>query len=401
MVLLLCIPLTTTFAGGNQEADDDIYEIVWHHIGADIPEGDKEQFLNEVNAYLEEKIGVRVNYDPYDWGDYTERMTLIANSGEAWDLAFTASWAFNYQDNARRGNFLAVNDLLDEYGQGILKDMAPQFIEGNKIDEKLYAVATNKEVGTWPILTIPTAMVEKYNIDTSLEYWTYENLEPAYAQFKRDFPNDYPLWPEGINSAQMAWEHIGPIFNPDIPIVQYISGSDFQIYNQFEIPEQIEHLKMLRKFLDAGYIHPDIPALEAEQQRVINILQEGKFIAKYDLAFPGAEPALENRYRQPVVFKGMTAPVSENSSISGSMLAISVNSERPDKVMQFLNLLNSDPYVRNAFNWGIEGVHYDKIADNRIRINPDNSWTLPQFSLQNFFYTLAYRKPTRGSMGKI
>lgn len=263
--------------------------------------------------------------------------------------------------------------------------MAPQFIEGNKIDEKLYAVATNKEVGTWPILTIPTAMVEKYNIDTSLEYWTYENLEPAYAQFKRDFPNDYPLWPEGINSAQMAWEHIGPIFNPDIPIVQYISGSDFQIYNQFEIPEQIEHLKMLRKFLDAGYIHPDIPALEAEQQRVINILQEGKFIAKYDLAFPGAEPALENRYRQPVVFKGMTAPVSENSSISGSMLAISVNSERPDKVMQFLNLLNSDPYVRNAFNWGIEGVHYDKIADNRIRINPDNSWTLPQFSLQNFF----------------
>lgn len=44
-------------------------------------------------------------------------MNVIANSGEEYDLAFTCSWAFPYLENARKGAFLELNDLLDKEEQ--------------------------------------------------------------------------------------------------------------------------------------------------------------------------------------------------------------------------------------------------------------------------------------------
>ncbi len=49
-----------------------------------------------------------------------------------------------------------------------------------------------------------------------------------------------------------------------------------------------------------------------------------------------------------------------NGSVNGSMIAISKIQKILKKAMEFLNLLNTDRYLRNLINYGIEGVHYEK-----------------------------------------
>lgn len=67
------------------------------------------------------------------------------------------------------------------------------------------------------------------------------------------------------------------------------------------------------------------------------------------------------------------------------MQAISATSKNPEKAMMFLNLLNSDPYLRNLLDKGIEGVHYEENADGTIK---DLSarverYNMPSFALGN------------------
>ncbi|WP_312855529.1 DUF3502 domain-containing protein [Litoribacterium kuwaitense] len=57
--------------------------------------------------------------------------------------------------------------------------------------------------------------------------------------------------------------------------------------------------------------------------------------------------------------------------------------------MEFLNLVNTDKYLRNLIDSGIEGTHYEKIDENTIKDLPrqTDSYDMATFSLGNTFLT--------------
>ncbi|MDU5945993.1 MAG: DUF3502 domain-containing protein, partial [Paenibacillus macerans] len=73
-----------------------------------------------------------------------------------------------------------------------------------------------------------------------------------------------------------------------------------------------------------------------------------------------------------------------NTSVQGSIMAISANSEYPEKAMEFLNLLNTDPVLRNMIDSGIEGVHYKKVDDKHMEnLDESKNYDMPSYSLGN------------------
>ena len=60
--------------------------------------------------------------------------------------------------------------------------------------------------------------------------------------------------------------------------------------------------------------------------------------------------------------------------------------------MEFLNLLNTDPYLRNLVDKGIEGVHYEKNDDDTIKDLPARieNYNMPSYSLGNHFVLYLY-----------
>ncbi len=75
------------------------------------------------------------------------------------------------------------------------------------------------------------------------------------------------------------------------------------------------------------------------------------------------------------------------ASARGTLTAVNKNTEHPEKCVEFLNLLNTDTYLRNLLNYGIEGVHWDKaevpeeeakaaegkeyVLDYKVKLNPE------------------------------
>lgn len=89
--------------------------LVFHRTAAK----DLDKVMEKVSEYTKEKIGVTVKMKMFDWGDYNQKMGVIAASGEPFDIAFTSSWAFEYVANAKKGAFYELDDLMDQYGQDI------------------------------------------------------------------------------------------------------------------------------------------------------------------------------------------------------------------------------------------------------------------------------------------
>ncbi len=127
-----------------------------------------------------------------DWGEYTQKMQVKVGSGEEFDIMFTCSWANDFAANVSKGALLPLDDLLDEYGQGIKDNMHPLFLEGASINGTVYGLPTNKELGWQAMWIINKDLADKYNIDIS-KITTLESLEPYLAIIKENEPDVVPL----------------------------------------------------------------------------------------------------------------------------------------------------------------------------------------------------------------
>ena len=91
---------------------EEIVELTWWQIGD--AQKDQEKVLEKVNEYITEKIGVKLKINTAGWGDYDQKMQVVINTGDEWDMCFTCSWANNYLQNANKGAFLQIDDYIKD-----------------------------------------------------------------------------------------------------------------------------------------------------------------------------------------------------------------------------------------------------------------------------------------------
>lgn len=354
---------------------DKPVELTWYTIGA--PQADTPKVQEEINKYLKEKIGATINIKQIDWGDYTQKMQVVVNSGEEYDIAFTCSWANDYLTNSRKGAFLALNDeknnLLDKYGKETFNAVDKNFWEGAKIDGKIYAVPTNKELGVAPMWVFTKEYVDKYKIDIT-KIKKLEDLEPYLKLIKENEPDVTPFYITKDYSVPNYFDKTVE------PVGVALDDNGLKAVNTFETDVLKKELETMNKYYKAGYINKD--AATAKDDKAVK-----RFVTKAD-GQPFADTLWSKDLGYPVVSTPIMDTYITNGSTTGAMQAISVTSKHPDKAMQFLNLLNTDTKLRNLVNYGLEGTHYEKIADNQIKILPgQKNYSVPYFALGNLFIT--------------
>jgi putative aldouronate transport system substrate-binding protein len=367
----------TSNAGDAQTGKEKPVELIWYTIGT--PQKDLEMVNEEINKYTLEKINATVKINMIDWGDYTQKMGIITASGQPVDIMFTASWAFDYVQNARKGAFMPLNDLLQTHGQGILKALDPAFLEGSKVDGVNYGIPANKELPALEVWRFNKQLLDKYNLSIDNVY-TLESLEPLLKVIKENEPNVTPL-----AIAKDFQPLLGYDFLIDkMPMAVKLDTTDYKVVNVLETPEMKQTLRTMHKYYKAGYIATEAATMDTMQDALL----AGTWFADRAASQPFADNLWSASYGYPVVSTPAYEPIIYNWSVMGSLQAISANSKHPEKAMEFLNLLNTDPYLRNLVDSGIEGVHYEKIGENRMRNLPESkNYDMPTFSLGNIFLT--------------
>lgn len=357
---------------GKEDRKDKATHLIWYQIGD--AQKDLDKVVQEVNKYTKEKIGVTIEIRVIGWAEYSDYMKTIIESGQAYDLAFTSSWANEYLLNAQKGAFLPLNELLEEYGQDMLAEIDKKFWEGVKIGEDIYGVPSQKEIAHIPMWVFTKEYADKYNIPYK-EIHTLEDLEPYLKIIKENEPDVIPFYVTKNSSVPFEYEQIIPGIG-----VAYDKEDAYGV-KLYETEAFYKSFETMNRYYEKGYINAN-SAIITDDKSV------KRFVTKGD-----GQPYAEYVWSRDLGYTVVATPISEvslvkNESVRGAITAVSATSKHPEEAVAFLNLLNTDEYLRNLLNYGIEGVHYEKIEDTVIRLNPENkSYMVPNYVQGNLFKT--------------
>ena len=227
---------------------EEIVELTWYQVGDN--QKDDSAVLEEVNKYTEEKIGVKLNIVKVGWGDYNQKMQVVINTGDAWDMCFTCSWTNDYIQNAQKGAFLELDDLLKEEGSEMYDLIDSRFWEAAKVGGKIYGVPSEKEIGNMPMWVFTKELVDKYSIPYE-DLHSLEDLEPWLQMIKEKKPDVVLMYLTKDYSAPTYMDKIQD------PIGIEYGDDSLTVQNVFDTEKMQSTLDTMRKYYEAGYINKD------------------------------------------------------------------------------------------------------------------------------------------------
>jgi putative aldouronate transport system substrate-binding protein len=343
--------------------------------------GDSQKDVTSVeaaaNEYLKDKINATIKLNAISGAQYGQKLPTMMAANEYYDIAFCSTWMLNYPSTASTNAWIALDGYWDKYLPKTKAILGENAIESAKVNGKVYAIPTNKEMFVQRGFTYREDLAEKYNIDFS-KIKSFADLEPALKIIKENEPGlQYPIdWgadrtPFDLNIYQ----------NSPFPLVIYADKYDGRVVNAYETEELKEAALTARHLFEAGYVKRDVLTSKDFDQR----LKAGKIFAYVDFLKPGKAKEASKDFTFPLNQTELTSAVYEPST--GSMNAISRTSKNPERAMRFMELYNNDEYLNNLLVYGIEGKHYTKLDADTVEITPNSGYTMSgtQWMLGNVF----------------
>ena len=383
--LLLALLL---LAGLVPAASAEVYTLDIYWVGTgDAPEI-RAGVEEAINAHIEPLIGAHVRFHIIPWDSWEkDAVDALKNDFAKMDLIFTADWEF-YGDLVNAGMLYPLDDLLDQHGADIRASLSESFLNGVKINNMIYGIPTNKElcVPMGFLVNKTAAAAIGWDIEKDPVTCT-EDLEPWLAKYKEMFPDKYPyLMDTGSVVGRWADE---PWINDwsglennavAMKMAMREDGTfDQTVYSIFETPEQEAHIRLMYDWAQKGYIDPETIHYTDEGHAIFG---RGDFLV-YTQPLKGNNIKAVEMYTQhhhegdepwecgEIVLQPKYIVTAHTA---GSMFSIPITTGNPDKAMQFLNLMHSDPVLVNLMLFGVEGVNYTRVNSTQVELVPDAAW---------------------------
>ena len=342
------------------------------------------------NEQLQQYVpNTTVEFIDVSFDEYSEKFSQVLASGEGVDLAWTG-WLINKPQNIADGNLMPLDDLLAEYGQGIVDILGENVVEihRNADDGKLYYLPSWQGlVGDrrgWLVVTeIAELAGDTWIEDTeaALNKWRNNYSEGTEAfQAVLDQATKYLAAAKeagklgaGINTGRVfGWSmYNGTRSNPGV------GGSEIGIPfedNTFTVIDGVasEHYKLYAKTMadwyKEGYIRSDIMSVDTS---TLTTPKNGE-ITDTTYVFSCDPYLTEADQEAAIADAGMDMtylPIEENAYLilgGDTSYAIPYCADEPERAMMVLNAIYSQPDLYNTLIYGIEGEDYTKNADGTI-----------------------------------
>ncbi len=369
---------TATQSGTNQEAQQTTpgdgrkpAELKWYFPMPS--QADQDSVFSEANKLIKEKLNATVNFNPIAFGDYNQKMQIIISAGDEFDFCFTSNTRADYFQNSARGAFIPLDELLDKYAPNLKKSVPEAFWNGTKVNGKIYGVLNYQISALTNGLFFKKDLVDKYSFNYS-NVKKLEDLEPFFDSIKA---GEQGIIPFAYQKATTNWGYLLGYYGYDeistrnVPGAINFNDTSLKVVNQFASPEFKKHVDLMRSWYQKGYFLKDAAAVADWTTD----LKAGKYAACFEGNHkPGGDSELKIKWGYDIVTAPISNPVVLTSSIVSTMQAISKSSKNPERVMEFLEYINTDKQIYNMLCFGIEGTHYKKVADSRIEQTADSKY---------------------------
>ena len=341
------------------------------------------------NEQLQQYVpNTTVEFIDVPFEEYSEKFSQVLASGEGVDLAWTG-WLINKPQNIADGNLRPLDDLLAEYGQGIVDILGENVVEihRNADDGKLYYLPSWQGlVGDrrgWLVVTeIAELAGDTWIEDTeaALNKWrnNYSGIEDFQAVL--DQATKYLAAAKeagklgaGINTGRaFGWSMYNGMYS-----FLGVGGAEIGITycdGTFTVKDGVagEHYKLYAKTMadwyKEGYIRSDIMSVDTS---TLTTPKNGE-ITDTTYVFSCDPYLTEADQEAAIADAGMDMtylPIEENAYLilgGDTSYAIPYCADEPERAMMVLNAIYSQPDLYNTLIYGIEGEDYTKNADGTI-----------------------------------
>ena len=354
LAALLVLLLVVGCSSKTDDKDGDVVELLMYQVGSEPDHFD--EIMEKVNGIAEEEIGVRVNLEYIDWGDWDDKMGMIISSGEYYDIAL----AHDYVINAQRGAFTDIKDLVDEHAADFFASLDPVYIDGNTFDGKLYAFPVNGNVFAQQMLTFNQELLDKHNL--SLD--GVETLEDTEALLQVIKDNEDEVVPYAIGRGHRhVLGNFDYILGDSLPFAVHLDGDHEKIINPYTTDSAMEFLTTVHDFYNKGFI-PKGAATEDTSFR----LEENTWFMRGETQGPMdyGDYMLTTAARKPLVSFPITKGLKSTGQARMANFVVANNSKYPEEAVKFLTLMNTNEEVLNTLIHGIEGEQWTRIDDMHI-----------------------------------
>lgn len=388
--LLAATVLCAAFTGcsGKTAKDDGNGEVKWYFFSS-AKSVNEDDIFEKAAEIVKDEVGVNLKLLPVESGDYSSKIQVLTASMEEFDIMFTSNWLNNYNDLTSKKMLMELDPYLDgEYKS--LKELLPDYWwDGAKVNGKIYAVPNQQIAAREPCFSIPKRNFELLGInkedyiDKATDYKGYLNLVEKYLKTVHEATGTYSelgaIWWDGSNL--FGFEEV---LGSQLPgAIAFKSDNPTKLINQYDTEEYRHYIKTRRRWVKEGLVQPDDGKVTfAELDNPNAVVPQMERINTYKPSVL-AEVSQNKGIEHEMLIR--TKPYLTTAGITATMNGISATSANPDDAMKVINLVNTNADLFNVLAWGLEGVNYDKISDNTIRLNQNNPYTFTAWNIGNSF----------------
>jgi putative aldouronate transport system substrate-binding protein len=389
-LILLCIAAVSGFARGTGNRSGGALkpldtskqvELVLYIIGVEPPL--QKEIDDNFNRVALEKLNCTLKVYYIGWSEWRNKYPLLFSSGEAFDMAYTATW-LNWSDLAMRGAFKPLDELWPTYAPKNYARQSPTALRQASVNDHLYVIPTL--LGTFhtfgPIYRADLAL--PYGWDGKLE--NFQDIERYFQIVKNNNPGIEPF---ALHAEGSQFDDIYISFHELFGLSTFFiidpKLDNPKLMTYWEWQRTPEFLALMKKWSDAGYWSKSALS-DQDSEKFLN--------GRAALRLHNID-TYESMYRQRPNYDILFTNFLKDSSylaFTQDALVIPTSAKNPERALALYDLITNDETVWRAFFYGIEGKSYELVNQGdqqQVRpINTDsyawsNLWTArtPEFFL--------------------
>ena len=329
---------------------------------------DKAIVVEKLNEYLLEKLNLKLNVVGFPAAEAAQKMTTMINSGQDMGI-ITIGAGVSYLENATKGAFYPMSELLEKYGAGTLGMYSEDIWGATKVDGEIYMIPTKKDLAQITGLIYNSTMAEELGLNMEAALSEIKDLADGEEFFKEVLKLRNEKYPEYVgkpilpNINHRVTPHffgfegfgINELAVCNIEGIGDFAGYDIdEVFNVYATDEFRELCLLKQRLAEAGVIaaDPDDPA-------IADWSTAPYMFTRYAWGHTYVDKAIYSEEFDSELYhfdKSWTSV--DNILIAGS--AISASCKHPERAMMFLELLHTDPYLSTLLHFGVEGEHWVK-----------------------------------------
>jgi len=323
-----------------------------------------------INELMIEEYGIEIELLVMDSGSFGQNIPLMLNSGEQVDLFSAGGVGYTTCVNNDYLYDMYEDDLIQNYGQGILEVIDEVFLKAGTNQGRLLTLPTVKEMGsTCAVICIGKEYLDGIGFDYEARWAAegstesikgdWDEIDKIFAQLAEKYPDANVLT---MIPGTATIEFVDNVGNDTFGVLMDAEHS-LKISDLFETDEAMEVFQRARKYFNLGYFSADC--------LTSNLTMASQVMAGTALSMcAGGKPGYQTQVsaecgRDMIVFSfgGDFCPSYNPLSVCWG---IAYNTEDPVAAMQALNAFYSDARYSNLLCRGQEGVDYAFREDGRI-----------------------------------